>query len=107
MKTTFTEIHWKSQEDSDIFNVHAIKSITLEGMSYGKLIIEGACGTFEAPYYNLHFGDHYELVTCHPHDCEYFISIAIYANKVYVEDVDQSSVCEWFKDRCKNFNRYW
>ena len=106
MKAIFTDIHWRNHDDSEIFNIHAIKSITLEGMETGIITIEGVCGIFRAPYCNLSFGGgiaHYELVTNHPSDTNWFLNIAIFENKVCVADAVQSAVGKWFKDKCKNF----
>ena len=106
MKVTFTDIHWRNSGDSDVFNMHAIKSITLEGMKQGIITIEGVSNTFKAPYCDLHFGggiDHYELTTVHLYDYEYFINIAIFENKVCIASQTQSSVDTWFKNKCKNF----
>ena len=106
MKVTFTDINWRNSEDNEVFNISNIKSITLEGMKNGIITIEGESNTFKAPYCNLHFVkgvEHYELTTSHPCDCSYFINIAIFKNKVCIADVTQSSIDEWFKNKCKNF----
>lgn len=106
MKVTFTGIHWRNQEDSDVFNLHAIKSITLEGMKQGIITIEGISNTFHAPYCDLHFGggvDHYELITAHPYEPNCFINIAIFENVVCVASVNQGTVDDWFKNKCKRF----
>ena len=106
MKTTFTEIHWRSSEDSEKFNLHAVKSITLDGMKNGIMTIEGVAGDYKAPYCNLHFGggiDHFEVIIPHPYDCEYFLELAIFDGKVCVTKAVQSLIENWFKAKCKNF----
>ena len=106
MKVTFTDIHWRNREDSEVFNLHAIKSITLEGMKQGIITIEGVGNSFHAPYCDLHFGggvDHYELTTAHPYEPNCFINIAIFENVVCVASRSQKTVDSWFKSKCKNF----
>ena len=108
MKVTFTDINWRGNDDSDIFNIHAIKSITLEGMENGIITIEGIAGTFKAPYCKLHFGggvSHYEIVTNHPYDVDWFLNIAIFENKVCVANAVQSAVDDWFRNKCRKFCR--
>lgn len=106
MKVTFTDVNWRNSEDNEVFNISNIKSITLEGMKNGIITIEGESNTFKAPYCNLHFGggvEHYELTTSHPYDCSHFINIAIFENKVCIANAVQSTIDEWFKNKCKNF----
>lgn len=106
MKVTFTDIAWRNNDDSEIFNLHALKSITLEGMESGIITIECANGVFKAPYCKLQFGggvSHYEVVTNHPYDVDWFLNIAIFEHKVCVVDAVQSAVEEWFRKKCKRF----
>ena len=70
MQITFTKIHWRSQDDSDVFNMHAIKSIMLD-TTRGIITIEGTTNTFSAPYCELTYGGgvtHFELLTKHPYE---------------------------------------
>ena len=104
MKVTFTEVYWRNNNDSEVFSMHALKSITLEGVGTGILTVECACGVFQAPYCNLRFGggvEHFELTTVHPHDCGHFINIAIFENKVCI--IEALSVEAWFKSKCEAF----
>ena len=108
MKVTFTNINWRNSEDSEVFNISDIKSITLEGMENGIITIEGIAGTFKAPYCKLHFGGgvaHYEIITNHPYDVNRFLNIAIFENKVCVANAVQSAIDDWFRNKCRKFCR--
>lgn len=101
MKVTFTDIRWRNHEDSQYFNLHAIKSITLDGTEKGTITIDCIAGVFKSLYCNLSFGGgvpHYDLVTNYGDD---FISLAIFENKVCIAPA--AYVPEWFKKECKFF----
>lgn len=55
MKTTFTNINWRNLDDSNVFNMHAIKSIELDTDS-NIVTITCATNTFSAPFYGLTYG---------------------------------------------------
>lgn len=106
MKVTFTEIYWRNTEDSEVFNMHALESITLEGAGTGILTIECEYGVFQAPYCDLRFGggvEHFELTTAHPYWNGRFINIAIFENKVCIRKA--FPVEAWFKSKCEAFKR--
>ena len=104
MTITFTDIHWRNSDDSDVFNIHAIKSITLKD---GIVTIEGTSGKFAAPFYGLTYGGgitHYEFVTVHPYYHKEYISIAIFVDTAKVCVVSHSSnVPAWFENKCNNY----
>lgn len=102
---TFTNIRWRNQDDSDIFNMHALKSIKLDGMKQGIMEIECAYNTFKAPYYQLHFGggiEHFTFVTKHPHKIGKFIEIAIFDDRVAVVPANYTQE-PWFEYKCKTY----
>lgn len=104
MKVKFTDIYWRNTEDSEVFNMHALESITLEGAGTGILTVKCACGVSQAPYCDLRFGggvEHFELTTAHPHECGRFINIAIFENKVCIREA--LPVEAWFKSKCEAF----
>lgn len=108
MKVTFTDIEWRN-DDAEVFNLHAIKSITLEGMDSGIIEIECAAGKFKAPYCNLRYGggvNHFELLTKHPYEIGTYINIAIFENVVCVAHCSRSCVPEWFDYKCRTYVAY-
>ena len=105
MQITFTKIHWRSQDDSDVFNMHAIKSIMLD-TACGIITIEGTTNTFSAPYCELTYGGgftHFELLTKHPYENRY-INIALFesTNAVCVAN-HSSNVPKWFEYKCNTY----
>ena len=104
MKVKFTDIYWRNTEDSEVFNLHALESITLKGAGTGILTVKCEYGVFQASYCDLRFGggvEHFELTTVHPHDCGHFINIAIFENKVCISEA--IPVEAWFKSKCEAF----
>lgn len=107
MKLTFSDVAWRNGDDSDVFNIHAIKSIELD-TTHNIVTIIGASGTYKSPYCNFHYGGgvtHYEFTTVRPYcyNTEY-INIAVFDNtsKVCVA-AGPPNVPEWFAIRCKQF----
>ena len=41
MTITFTNIQWRNDNDKNIFNLNALKSISLEGLDSGIVTIKG------------------------------------------------------------------
>ena len=106
MKTTFTDINWRNNDDMNIFNLHALKSITLDGFTSGVVTIEGVSGKFQAPYYDLTFGggvDHYEFKTKHPYQIGEYLFIAIFDGKVATAHCESYLVNSSFQYRCRTF----
>ena len=106
MKITFTDIRWRNSDDSDAFNMHALQSIELQGLTDGIVTIECATNKFQAPFCNcrtISALPRLEFVTKHPHYDSY-IQIAIFdSGKVAVVAESERVVPEWFKNKCKNF----
>lgn len=107
MKLTFTDVSWRNSDDSDVFNIHAIKSIELDTKE-NIITIVCACGTYKSPYCNFTYGGgvtHYEFTAMRPgcNKIEY-INIAIFenTNKVCVA-AGPTKVPKWFAIRCKWF----
>ena len=81
MTITFTNIQWRNNNDKDIFNLNALKSISLEGLDSGIVTIKGESGVFKAPYCGLTLiggVSHFELTTKHPSKIGEYIYIAIF-----------------------------
>lgn len=100
---TFTNIRWRSQNDADIFDLDALRSIELDGLSQGIVTITGASGTFKAPYYKLRFGggiDHFTFITKHPYEVGEYIEIAIFDDCVAVVPANNHQD-GWFEYKCK------
>lgn len=103
MKVTFTDLHWR-KDDADVFNIHALNSIKLEGMDNGVVTFYGAAGTISLPYCNLHYGggvSHFEFTTPHPFYTGEYINIAIFENTVCIAQCSESSVPEWHKYKAR------
>ena len=106
MHITFTDIHWRSQDDSDVFNMHAIKSMTLD-TNNSILTIECATNTFSAPFCELTYGGgvtHFELLTKHPYEAGEYINIALFESTNAVCVAHHSpKVPTWFEHKCKKY----
>ena len=104
MKISFTDIHWRNQDDSDVFNMHAIKSMTLDTTT-SILTIEGTTNTFSAPFCELTYGGgvtHFELLTKHPYETGEYINIAVFESTNAVCVAHHSHhVPTWFENKCK------
>lgn len=108
MKVTFTDLHWR-KDDADVFNIHALNSIKLEGMDSGVVTFYGAAGTIFLPYCNLHYGggvSHFEFTTRHPYNVDEYINIAIFENTVCIAPCSKACVPEWFKNKSKTWLRF-
>jgi len=102
---TFTNINWRGNSDKEVFNIHALKSITLDGLNQGIVTIEGASGRFKAPYYKLYFGggvEHFTFITQHPYKIGEFVEIAIFENKVCVIPANNKQE-SWFEHKCRTY----
>jgi len=106
MKIRFTDIHWRNNDDSDVFNMHAIQSVELDT---DKSIITIVCATntYISPYYGLTYGGgvtHFEFTCMHPYRFGEYIEIAIFeaTNSVCVAH-HCGEVPDYFKNKCKNF----
>lgn len=102
---TFTDIHWRNSDDSDVFNLHAVNSIELNPTK-NVVTINCAAGKYQAPYYGFTYGGgvvHAEFTTKHPYEDRY-ISIAIFEfNGAVCVASHSDNVPAWFKNKCKNF----
>jgi len=107
MNITLTNIRWRNQEDSDVFNLHSIKTITLD--TDNRIVtIEGTTGKFQAPYCNLTFGGgytHFEFITKHPYEIGEYLEIAVFesTNKVAIAPASSATVNPSFDYRCRTF----
>lgn len=106
MKTTFTNINWRNSDDSNVFNMHAIKSIELDTDS-NIVTITCATNTFSAPFYGLTYGGgvtHWEFTTKHPYSIGEYIEVAIFesTSKVCITH-HCGQVPAWFEYKCKTY----
>ena len=106
MKTTFKNISWRNSDDSDVFNMHGIRSIELDS-DRSIVTITCATNTFSAPFYGLTYGGgvtHWEFTTAHPYNKGEYIEIAILesTSKVCVAR-HRETVPSWFENKCKNY----
>lgn len=109
MKTTFTDLVWRSDDDKAVIDKQFgdILSICLDGGENGVVTINGQHNTYTAPYCELTLGGgiiHYECCVPNPHNLDEYYDLIIF--------VDSGKVClnyrsygasEWFKNKCKNF----
>lgn len=106
MNLTFTDIHWHDNETSSIFNMHAIKSITLD-TDKDVVTIECINNTYKSPYCNFKYGGgitHYEFTCMHPYNINSYIAIVIFEFNGHVRVINESlSIPEYFKNKCKYF----
>lgn len=106
MTITFNKIQWRNSEDSDIFNLHAIRSIELDTEN-NVVTIVGATNTYKSPFYGLTYGGgvtHFEFTAMHPYDFGKYIEIAIFESNGKVAVANHcGDVPAWFKNKCKNF----
>jgi hypothetical protein len=106
MKAIFTDIHWRNSDDSDVLNMHAIKSIELEN---GICTITCATGIYKSPYADLTFGggvEHISFVVMIPYSKTLeWMEIAIFTSSSKVAIVPHSKYKEghWFYNKCKRF----
>ena len=106
MTITFTNIQWRNNNDKDIFNLHELKSISLEGLDSGIVTIKGESGVFKAPYCGLTLVggvSHFELTTKHPSKIGEYIYIAIFDEKVAIAHCQSDCVYPWFDYKCRTF----
>lgn len=102
---TFTNIKWRDSNDANIFDLDALRSIELDGLSQGIITINCICGKFKAPYYKLRFGggiDHFTFITKHPNEIGKYLEIAIFDDVVAVvpaNDVQDG----WFEYKCRTY----
>lgn len=106
MIITFKNIQWRNTDDSDVFNIHALRSIKID-TDNNVVIIVGATNTYKLPFYGLTYGGgikHFEFTAMHPYDFGKYIEIAIFesTNKVAVT-THASTVPSWFANKCKAF----
>ena len=106
MKVTFTDVHWRNSDDSDMFNIHAIQSIELD-IDKSLVTIVGATGTYKSPFCHLTYGGgvtHFEILCMHPFHMGEYINIAIFEYKGAVCTAHYSgSIDGWFDYRCRTF----
>lgn len=106
MKLTFTNIQWRSIDDSDIFNMHALRSIELD-TDNNIVTINCATNSYKSPYYGMTYGGgvtHFEFTAMHPYDFGKYIEIAIFesTSKVCIAN-HCGKVPAFFENKCKNF----
>lgn len=106
MKITFTDIRWRNNDDSDVFNMHAIQSIVLD-TEEGTVTIVCATNTYKSPYCDyssIGALPRHELTAMHPYEQNCYIHIAIFENgKVAVVPLINERVPQWFENKCKHF----
>lgn len=106
MKITFTNINWRNSDDSNIFNMHSIKSIELD-TDVNIVTITGTTNTFSAPFCSLSYGGgvtHWEFTTKHPYSIGEYIEVAIFesTSKVCIAH-HCGQVPAWFEYKCKTY----
>ena len=106
MKLTFTDISWRNNDDSEVFNMHAIQSVELD-TDNDIVTIVGATNTYKSPYSGLTYGGgvtHFEFTCMRPYATGEYISIAIFeaTSKVCVAH-HCGKVPAYFENKCKNF----
>lgn len=106
MKITFTDIYWRNNDDSEVFNMHAIRSVELD-TDNSIVTIVCATNTYKSPYYGLTYGGgftHFEFTCMHPYAFGEYIEVAIFeaTSKVCVAH-HCSKVPDYFENKCKNF----
>ena len=103
---TITDIVWRNQNDSDVFNLHALISITLSDLESGIVTIEGLSGRFKAPFCQLHLGGgftHLEFLTKHPYQQGEYINIAVFDKVVAIAHCPHCCVPGWFDHKCRTY----
>lgn len=107
MKITFKDIRWRHREDSDVFNIHGIKEISLDFESK-EIYIKGVVG-YIAPFCDFHYGggiSHFELTTLHPYEIDTYIQIAIFdSGVVAICSANKASVPAYFRTRYGGYNK--
>lgn len=109
MKITLTDIHWRNQDDSDIFNIHAVGSIELD-LDKNVVTINGIKGlVYKSPFCELTFGGgvtHFEFTCMRPYTSKMeFISVAVFERNGVVAVASRTPFEEghWFLEKCKRF----
>lgn len=106
MKTIFKNINWRNSDDSNVFNMHAIKNIEFD--TDNRIVtITCATNTFSAPFYGLIYGGgvtHWEFTTMHPYNVGEYIDVAIFesTSKVCIAH-HCGKVPAWFENKCKTY----
>lgn len=107
MKITLTDIRWRKQEDSEVFNFHAIQSIELDEDTHVVTIV-GTYGTYKSPYCNLTYGGgvtHFEFTCARPYVAFFeLINIAVFQHKGFVAVAAGPKHCDaGFEYRCRTY----
>lgn len=104
MKTIFNNIHFHTQKESEIFNLHAVEFIELDFDKY-ICTMKCACGTFVSPFCEFRYGggiEHFSFVVEHPYENS-FLEITVFNHGGNVRVFAASGVPEYFKNKCKHF----
>ena len=106
MKTIFKNINWRNSDDSDVFNMHAIKNIEFD--TDNRIVtITCATNTFSAPFYGLIYGEgltHWTFTTMHPYNVGEYIDVAIFESTSKVGIAHHcGQVPAWFENKCKTY----
>lgn len=105
MKITFTNLHFHTQEEKDIFNLHAVQSIELDFDTH-ICKMQCACGEFVSPFCEFRYGggiDHFSFVVRHPYENS-FLEMTIFNDGGKVRVFAASGVPDYFKNKCKHFS---
>lgn len=104
MILTFTNIHWRNQDDRDVFNMHAIQNIVLD-TEQRTVKITCATNSYKSPYCDFQFIGalpRHELTAMHPYEQNHYINIVIFENG-RVAILPLNHVPAWFENKCKHF----
>ena len=104
MELTFTNICFHTQEEKDIFNLHAVQSIKLD-FDTNICTMQCACGEFVSPFCEFRYGggiDHFSFVVRHPYENS-FLEITIFNSGGNVRVFAASRIPDYFKNKCKHF----
>ena len=107
MKITFTDVHWRNQDDSDVFNIHGLVSIELD-TEKSIVTITGTQGVYKSPYCHFTYGGgvtHAEFTCMNPYAAflEY-IDVAVFEHKGRVAvAAGPKKVDSWFDYRCQTY----
>lgn len=108
MVLTFTDLVWRSSDDSDTLNLHAIESIRFSGDERSGIVtIQCTAGVFTSPYYRLSFGGglpHFECTIRRPYELDRFCNLVIFDNgRVCLNYTSGYGLPKWFTDYCHRY----
>lgn len=108
MKITLSNIRWRNQDDSKIFNIHSLRYIELD-LDNNVAIFYGVGGLiYRTPFCELTFGGgvtHFEFTCLRPFHTGEFITVAVFEQNGVVAVASRTPFKEghWFLEKCKRF----